>query len=215
MRNIFLALVLANLAFAAWHSWYSESPSFPVSRTDATTPGLTLRSELTPDPADDRAASTTDNAAACLSFGPFPNIAVTDDLTTEFQSRGYAVRRRVAEGDVWLGHWVYLDGIASRAAASEIVATLARAGITEAYVITDDDGSSLISLGVFSQQPRAERRFAEARDLGFAPVVEDRTRPGTVYWLDVSALDGGVVAFRSVPDFVEGRGIELGACLAN
>lgn len=46
MRNIFLVLVLANLAFAAWHNWFSGSPA-PTQRVEsADTPGIMLASEI-------------------------------------------------------------------------------------------------------------------------------------------------------------------------
>ena len=45
MRNLFLVLVLANLAFAAWHVWYA--PLTPVLHAaDSTLPSITLVSEV-------------------------------------------------------------------------------------------------------------------------------------------------------------------------
>ena len=58
MRNVFFLLVLVNLCFAAWHSWYS--PSRVPHSVDTDLPKLTLVSELPPEIADRRKA----NAAA-------------------------------------------------------------------------------------------------------------------------------------------------------
>src|SRR5262245_26114196 len=58
MRNAFFLLVLANLAFAAWHSWYSPSRVLHAADTDL--PKLTLVREVPPEVADRREA----NAAA-------------------------------------------------------------------------------------------------------------------------------------------------------
>ena len=44
MRNLFLALVLANLGFAAWHAWFAnDAPPTPAARA---APSITLVSEL-------------------------------------------------------------------------------------------------------------------------------------------------------------------------
>ena len=48
MRNLFLALVLANLAFAAWHAWFSGAAS-PVRPPRDEAPGITLVSEVPED----------------------------------------------------------------------------------------------------------------------------------------------------------------------
>jgi cell division septation protein DedD len=45
MRNLFLALVLANLAFAAWHSWFSTPPRVPRV-TNTNMPSIQLASEI-------------------------------------------------------------------------------------------------------------------------------------------------------------------------
>ncbi len=55
MRNIFLALLLANLAFAAWHVWFSDSPR-PVRPDDSDLPRITLVKELPTGDADPQVA---------------------------------------------------------------------------------------------------------------------------------------------------------------
>jgi hypothetical protein len=47
MRNLFLALVLANLAFAAWHSWFSTTTTARAPRPSNTNlPSIQLASEI-------------------------------------------------------------------------------------------------------------------------------------------------------------------------
>ena len=58
MRNLFLVLVLANLAFAAWHMWYA--PLAPVLHAaDSTLPSITLVSEV---PVDLHTAGSVNDA---------------------------------------------------------------------------------------------------------------------------------------------------------
>ena len=47
------------------------------------------------------------------------------------------------------------------------------------------DQTNVISLGIFGDPERAQRRAEEVRALGFTPSVADRTRKDTVYWIDI------------------------------
>ena len=58
-------------------------------------------------------------------------------------------------------------------------------GVTDSYVIPNSDSGNLVSLGVFSEISGVTRRREQVRSLGFDPKVVDRTRRGTVYWVDV------------------------------
>jgi cell division septation protein DedD len=243
VRNLFLALVLANLAFAAWHLWFSH-PVRGTHLADPDVPGITLVSELPADlqtlPAvDESAASTGGTAAAaaaadtgaagpppaagqtaatgqaaaasralpsgeatatppggvaessaaagarCNSIGPFRELAQAATAAANLRTAGYQPTQRVAEGDIWIGYWVYLDAIASEAQANEILAKVRGAGVTDSYIIPNSDSGSLVSLGVFSEISGVSRRRDQVRALGFDPKVVDRTRRATVYWVDV------------------------------
>jgi cell division septation protein DedD len=229
MRNLCLALVLANLAFAAWHLWFSQPPR-AVHVADPDVPGITLVSELPPDlkalpriddatasaavevpagaPADalehgasaapnvgaqaagapppaDAAAAAVAPGAHCSSVGPFRELAQAATAAANLRAAGYQPTQRVAEGDIWIGYWVYLDALTSEAKANEVLAKVRDAGVTDSYVIPNSDSGSLVSLGVFSEISGVSRRREEVRALGFDPKVVDRTRRATVYWVDV------------------------------
>jgi cell division septation protein DedD len=64
MRNIFLALVLANLGFAAWHAWFAASEA-PPRRVPGPGAGITLVKELESG-AGETAASSPAAAAGAL-----------------------------------------------------------------------------------------------------------------------------------------------------
>jgi cell division septation protein DedD len=249
MRNLFLALVLANLAFAAWHTWFSGEPRpSTVARPDM--PGITLVSELDEElgvqggpgaadpaptgspvagaagpatgtadpnasvsrqagpgaaadggeateggPADTPNADLADqpnvaregppNASRCVSVGPFRELSQAATAAANLRAAGYDPAQRVAEGEVWVGYWVYISGIATEAQANEILARLRDNGVTDSYVIPGSDSGNLVSLGVFSEISRAGNRREEVRALGYEPTVTDRTRRATVYWVDV------------------------------
>jgi hypothetical protein len=214
MRNLFLVLLLANLGFAAWHFWYAPALQF-TPRVEGTET-IVLRSELdgrgevrdddaeetdskSPEPLAFTAATEAGDASAdvlalaeataeadgCISFGPFAD-ALAAQAEAVISDSAFEFSRRSSVDDVWLGRWVYIDRISTQSQASAIADEMHSAGITEAYVITGADTGNLVSLGVFSQATRAERRIGEARDLGYEPTVSNRLQTGDSVWLDVS-----------------------------
>jgi cell division septation protein DedD len=226
LRNVFLALVLVNLGFAAWSAWYA-----PLSRTGRSAedglPGLTLVSEVPDDlrssgavvepavvtdaetPAeaatrDEPAAPVSPptpaagqplagvlpaaraSAARCTSVGPFRELSQAATAAATLRAAGHQPLQRVAEGDIWIGYWVYIQAIPTEQEANEILAKVRAAGITDSYVIPNSDTGNLVSLGVFSEISGVSRRRDEVRALGLEPQVVDRTRRATVYWIDVT-----------------------------
>jgi hypothetical protein len=73
---------------------------------------------------------------------------------------------------------------------------------------------NVLSLGVFSDFQRAQRRLEEARRLGLQPQIDDRKRAGTVYWIDADlnrpgqAIDTSI--FQTDPRKI--MRLELKAC---
>ena len=125
------------------------------------------------------------DASRCMSIGPFRDLAETTQASATLREANYEPRTRVAEGDVWAGLWVYLDDLPSRDEAQRAMTLLKRRGISDAYIMPSADQTNDISLGVFSEPARAQRRAEEIRALGFTPTIADRTRRGPVYWIDI------------------------------
>lgn len=238
MRNLFLVLVLANLAFAAWAAWFA--PAGNVGRSaDEGLPALTLVSEVpvdlrssgvvveqesalgiteqplaiapqpapTPEPVtavplDESALEAVTSAeeltARCTSVGPFRELSQAATAAATLRNAGYQPIQRVGEGDVWIGYWVYIAGIATEQEANEILAKVRADGIADSYVIPNSDSGNLVSLGVFSEISGVGRRRDQVRALGFEPQVVDRTRRATVYWIDVTLAGGQVLDFDAL-----------------
>jgi cell division septation protein DedD len=274
MRNLVLALVLANLAFAAWHTWFA--PTRRAARPeDSALPGITLVSEVpedlrsagvvsdtdvapatnetaadsTPEPVTEgpldapvagaavaapefAAASPETSAAAeasagataaadtpaaagaspelvaaatpvaagarCTSVGPFRELSQAATAAANLRAAGYQPSQRVAEGDIWIGYWVYIEAIPTIAQANEILAKMRAEGITDSYVIPNSDSGNLVSLGVFSEISGVSKRRDQVRVLGYEPQVVDRTRRATVYWVDVVLTGEQTLDFDSL-----------------
>ncbi len=138
--------------------------------------------DASPGPAD----APVEPELSCRSVGPFEELSQAAVAASTLRAGGYDPSQRVAEGEIWVGYWVYLDSIASAAQAETILDDLDAGGVPEAYVIGDaESGDNTISLGVFSEGTRAERLSDRVREIGYEPVITDRTRRGTVYWVDV------------------------------
>jgi hypothetical protein len=215
MRVLFLSLVLANFAFAAWHAWFS-APSVPTRPIRTNAPSIRLYAEADV-PSDPVRAENTDVASAqmlpvCISVGPFPNRVDVSDAAGDLSDAGFSSTQRTADGDVWLGYWVYLDAIETQALANDIVERLSEAGISEAYVIADGNNGSIVSLGVFSERTRSEQRFSEVQALGLEPVVANRFQPGEVFWLDVRARDGRSFDAAELPNIEVDPELQTRAC---
>jgi hypothetical protein len=250
MRNLFLVLVLANLAFAAWHTWYA--PLTPVLHAaDSTLPSITLVSEVPvdlhtagsvndaqlkptaaePAPVGEAPSAPPPVAAAapapppapvvvtsppketvataaptggegaggrCTTIGPFRELSQAATAAATLRTAGFEPEQRVAEGDIWIGYWVYIQAIPSMDEANQILAKVRESGITDSYVIPNSDSGTLVSLGVFSEISGVSRRRDEVRALGFEPHVVDRTRRATVYWVEVTLRGDQSVDFESL-----------------
>jgi hypothetical protein len=200
MRNLVFLLVLANGLFWAWEHWLRPRPG--TQRVDeAVEGGLTLVSELgddpdtslvaTAEPATNAAPPAEVEVAAvqplptrCFSLGPFRDLPEAARIGSSLKRAGLAPNQRVGEGDIWIGYWVHIDNLNTRAEAEKTLRGLREGGVTDSYIVSEDGGHG-ISLGVFSEIKRAGTRREQVKALGFDPVVTDRSRRGTVYWVDL------------------------------
>lgn len=190
MKNVFLALVLANLLFLGWKLWIAPAEVAPM--------GLLVRGDepeiaLARPPAAKRGTEAPpDGTARCVRLGPIGDGVVADAVRARLGAGGLESSMTTDEGQVWVGHWVQVEGVASRAEADQVVARLAAGGLPDAYVLQTAAPFS-VSLGVFRDRVRADAVVASARALGLSPSVTDRYRSGLQYWLTVALPPGRVV----------------------
>jgi hypothetical protein len=207
VRVIFFALLLANLLFMGWAQWI-DVPAPPAPSSIAGLKRLTLVSEL---PADKRAAlgkmSLETPPSQCVSVGPFDDPAIATEAATVLRAKSFAPQQRAAESPATLRFWVYLDGLASDAAVTRVLHRLERAGIDDAEAMPVDVGGRRVSLGLYSDRDKAERRARLVRTLGLDPQMTERLLPGTVYWLDLTLPNGSTpVPLKDVSDLEPGGG---------
>jgi cell division protein FtsN len=177
MRNLFLALILANLLFLAWHVWIDPSqPAPPVAQ-----PG-----ELAVfGPASGQAPtvlSVGQGVGACLRMGPLLSSAAAQQVREQLTARGIDAVPVARESEQWLGHWVQIGGFSSVSDAETARQRLIEGGLVDAYLMQDGP-EPMISLGVFRERTRADRLAGMAQTLGFEVRIRDRYRPTAEQWL--------------------------------
>ena len=89
------------------------------------------------------------------------------------------------------GYWVYVGGLKSQADADHALVTLEHGGIKDALMMPETpDAGRRLSLGLYSERSRAERRAQSVRQTGLKAEVGERKIPGTLYWVDLAPLPG-------------------------
>jgi len=153
---------------------------------------------------------------SCTSIGPFADLPQASQAQAALRGAGFAPRQRMEQGEIWAGYWVSVQGLATRDAAEAALKTLAANGIADVYVMPGSDPPNVLSLGVFSDYQRAQRRVDEVRAIGLTPRIDDRKRAGSVYWIDVDLQEPGQLIDSSLlqPDPGKITRLEMRACPA-
>lgn len=216
MRNILLALLLANILYAFYQGFYSPPPQAGevVLDPDRLGPPLVIASQATIDAAESAAALrsieeprsielTAAVGRSCVSIGPFKSGAEAGEVLSRVVATGLPAQMRSTAGQVFIGHWVQIRDIDNRDTGNQMIDTLRSGGLGDAYLV-DAEGEGLkISLGLFGEMERAERIELQAKSLGLQADISARTRDALVFFVDVGLLPG-----RGAGAFVEEYGEE-------
>jgi hypothetical protein len=215
MRTLALLLILCNALFLVW-SQLIDVQINPLDRAPAVRadppPRIVLAREAKKDDSEARQPSSpsneaskpaaqmaaTPNAAGCTSVGPFANLSEASQAQAALRAAGLSPRQRLEQGELWVGYWVSVQNLTTRDAAEEALQKLADNGITDVYLMPGTDPANVLSLGVFSDFQRAQRRVEEVRSLGLQPQIDDRKRSGSVYWIDADLREAGQAIDTSI-----------------
>jgi hypothetical protein len=234
VRVIVFVLVGLNVLYLAWARWIdTPDPAPPPAATTDPLPQMRLMSESLPSSAT-RPASTaapsaepvsalaqpvtaTPTPSRCVSIGPFNDLAQAARGAALLRDRGFAPKQRAEQGETWAGFWVSVGDLRTTADENKLMKALDRAGIRDAHVMPDEPGGRRISVGLFSERDRADKRAQAVKKLGFTPEVTERTEPGTVYWvdMDVAANERSVPTEGLVSLEAAGSRIEIRVCPTN
>lgn len=194
MRNAFLALLLVNLAYFAWANWVDTPKPPPVNEAIVKLPHLKLVEELPPGerpPAGGAAATALNQPGACFSVGPFGDLANSAQAAALLKAKGFDPRQRAEEGQTSDGYWVFVGGLRNQSDTDHALVTLEHNGIKDAVVMPETaDAGRRLSLGLYSDKARAERRAQAVLQTGLKAEVAEKKIPGTIYWVDLAPMPG-------------------------
>jgi hypothetical protein len=240
MRILCLLLILANVLYFTWSQMMDvnvpslerkgEKPVEPPARIvlaremieanpDERSVGQ-IRDVQPPavEPLSTRAPAATQTAQldtlSCTSVGPFADLPQAAQAQASLRNAGFQPRQRMEQGEIWAGYWVSVQGLATREAAEAALKTLAANGIADVYLMPGSDPPNVLSLGVFSDYQRAQRRVDEVRAIGLTPRIDDRKRAGSVFWIDVDLQEPGQIIDSSIFQADPGKitRLEMRAC---
>jgi hypothetical protein len=156
------------------------------------------------------------DALSCTSVGPFADLPQAAQAQASLRNAGFQPRQRMEQGEIWAGYWVSVQGLATREAAEAALKTLSANGIADVYLMPGSDPPNVLSLGVFSDYQRAQRRVDEVRAIGLTPRIDDRKRAGSVFWIDVDLQEPGQDIDSSIFQSDPGKitRLEMRACPA-
>lgn len=238
MRTLCLLLILANVLYLVWSQLIDvqvnaldrparrtadaparivlakEAPELAQETTEDDARAGAQASEAPPEAPPQTARRSDSDSLTCTSIGPFAELAEAAQAQAALRNAGFAPRQRVEQGELWVGYWVSVQNISTRADAEDAVGMLKSNGIDDVYLMPGGDPSFTLSLGVFSDYQRAQRRATEVRAVGLEPKVEDRKRAGSVYWLDVDLPEPGTRIDTSIFQSDPGKimRLEMRAC---
>ncbi len=201
MKNLLLLLLLANILYFTWSMVAPDSlePGVDVVNESDLGPPLAI--------ATDREAEAAASVGAvlgsgepsvleavvgrsCVTVGPFKSGGSADVALTQYAGEGMRTSLRSEYGEIFIGHWVMIRGLDSRATGNEMLETLRKGGLSDAYLVpTEEDGVN-VSLGLFGDLDRAEKVELQAKSLGLAADITPRTREGDIFYVDIGLPPG-------------------------
>jgi hypothetical protein len=189
VRLAFFALLLLNLAYFAWANWIDVPRPAPVNESITRLPRLKLVDELPPGErpqAHTAQKMSLSPAAACLSVGPFSDQASSVQAAAVLKRDGFEPHERAEQAQASASYSVYVASLSQPQADAALVA-LEREGVEDARVVPENSPAGhRLSLGIYSDRVRAERRAEAVRRAGLAAGVAERKLSAAVYWLDLA-----------------------------
>lgn len=219
MKNLLLILLLANILYLLWGLTADDSVPTGVAivKESDLGPTLTVATE-TSSARDSKDASDAVYefssmpavvGQSCVTIGPFRDRNDADSAQTRYAAEGMRTAIRAGRGQYFVGHWVQIRNVPSRAESNRMLAVLKEGGLTDAYPVETEDEGRKISLGLFGSLESAEKVELQAQSLGFDADVSPRLSEGDVVWVDISLPPGkgaGDIIDRYGEDQVQLRG---------
>jgi hypothetical protein len=201
MKNILLILLLANILYFLW-GLTGEDESMPgvafVKESDLGPPlevtvgrdSETVESVGAVLGSGEPSALQAIVGRACVTIGPLTESSDADSAQLEYSNEGMKVVIRATQGQIFVGHWVWIRNIPDAAAAKSILDRLTEGGLADAYIDRSDPDGLKISLGLFGDVLGAEKIELQARSLDLPAEIIPSTREKDVFYVDIGLPPG-------------------------
>lgn len=176
IRILVLVLLAANLLYLGWSRWVSdEKPRLVAPETGAAQPAA----------GTSRASTAAASASGCTTIGPVRDETRALEIEQLLVDQQLAPARRIVTEQVREGWWVY---VANRDAAAQArsMRAIQGAGIRDAFAMPDDP-EFRVSVGLFTDEARANTRAEAVRALRLEAVVNERMQEQPSVWFDLAA----------------------------
>jgi len=177
MRNVFFALLLANILMFLWYGGDPLRTDRAVGQAHPVAPAL-LTSTQAPTTGD---ALPHDATKSCYRFGPFTDQPQARALADRLRGYGWQVVVHTQETKIKIGEWIHLPAADNREAAKAEAERLRQLGVSDLYVMSSDEQQNVISLGLYGTEKSAQQRLSELRDVGITAVSEPKFRESLAY----------------------------------
>ena len=214
MKNLLLLLILANILYFMWGMFATEDPrpGVAVVAESDLGPPLDVKAGAIDDTVTGGAVLGSDQLSdleavvgrSCVTIGPFKAPGDADTAVLEYTGEGMKAVRRQGVAQVFIGHSVQVEDVASRAAGREMIGKLAEQGLSDAFIVGNDEIGYAIALGIFGQIENAEKVELQARAAGYEVEIEPMMRDADVFFVDIGLPPG-----RGAGSIIEHYGEEL------
>lgn len=200
MKNILLALVLANVLYFVWGLISTDEAERGVALVEESDLGPPLNvsdvseghSVVSVDASLGGAPSTLQAVVgrSCVTLGPFRDSTDADSAVLIYSSEGMQTALRPTRAEVFVGHWVQIRNIDNESSAKAILEQLTAGGLGDAYLDRTGDDGLKISLGLFGDVERAERIELQARSLDLPAEIIPSVSERDVVFVDIGLPPG-------------------------
>ena len=202
MKNILLALLVANILYYIWGSYVRDNgeQGVAVVSEEELGPPLAVTVERETEVVAESVGAILGSGEpsaleavvgrSCVTIGPFRANTDADTALTEYAGEGMPTTLRSQHGQIFVGHWVQIRNIADKLTADEMLDELHEGGLTDAYLVTSEEDGLYISLGLFGDVNRAEKVELQAKSLDLPVSIVPKTREGTMFFVDIGLPPG-------------------------
>ena len=201
MKNLLLLLILANILYFMWGVFKPQDLNPGIATVEESDLGPPL--DVTTGQDSDAIASVgavlgsgepSDLEAvvgrSCVSIGPFKVNDDADSAVLEYNNQGMKAALRSGRGQIFVGHSVQVLNVPTRDAGRAMLGRLSEAGLSDAFIVGNEEDGLAISLGIFGNADNAEKIELQAESAGFEVDISPMTQEGTIFFVDIGLPPG-------------------------